>query len=133
MGQVLPDTPYSRSLLGIFLSFQNVPEIPGVSCAEYLRNVYLAHTAHVSVDTKPMTPYVFRRYIEKLCTELSLAHTFLDRDIYVGFSGGEKRKLELLQARILDPQVLVFDEIDSGMDIDTLQILTREIETLKSK
>jgi Fe-S cluster assembly ATP-binding protein len=65
--------------------------------------------------------------VEKLLPELHLHVDFLDRDLFVGFSGGEKRRLELLQISLLDPRVIILDEIDSGLDIDALEVLRNRV------
>lgn len=70
--------------------------------------------------------------VEKLLPELGLTQAFLDRDLFVGFSGGEKRRIELLQIGLLDPRVILLDEIDSGLDIDALSILSKNIEKWRS-
>ncbi len=72
---------------GIFLSFQNVPEIPGVKLLEYLRTIYNENQKTKNPNTKPMSPFVFKRFVTGLVSELSLDEAFLDRDLNVGFSG----------------------------------------------
>ena len=73
--------------LGMFLSFQNVPEIPGIRLLEYLRTIYSHNFTLHNPETKPPTPFIFRRIVEKLLPEYGLDAKFLDRDLYVGFSG----------------------------------------------
>lgn len=121
-------SPDVRQECGIFLSFQNIPEIPGIKVAEYLRTIYNEHFKRKNPDTKPPTPFVFRRMVEKLLPGLGLDSTFLERDLFVGFSGGEKRRVELLQIELLDPQYIILDEVDSGLDIDALAILSDRIK-----
>lgn len=119
--------PNILSEKGMFLSFQNVPEIAGIRLIEYLRTIYTHNFQKKNPDTKPPTPFVFRRMVEKLLPEYGLEPKFLDRDLYVGFSGGEKRRVEMLQIALLDPSVIVLDEIDSGLDIGALDILSKQI------
>jgi Fe-S cluster assembly ATP-binding protein len=121
-------SPTDRHTAGLFLSFQNIPEIPGIKVSEYLRTIYNAHFARQHIDTKLPSPFVFRRMIEKMLPSLGLDAKFLDRDLFVGFSGGEKRRIELLQAALLDPSIIILDEVDSGLDIDAIDILRQEID-----
>ena len=71
--------------------------------------------------------------VEKMLPEYGLDVKFLDRDLYVGFSGGEKRRIEMLQVALLDPQVIVLDEIDAGLDIGAIDILSKQIEKWRSE
>jgi Fe-S cluster assembly ATP-binding protein len=121
-------TPDALARKGMFLSFQSVPEIPGIRLMEYLRTIYTHHFMHVHPDLKAPTPFVFRRMVEKLLPDYGIDARFLERDLYVGFSWGEKRRIEMLQIALLDPRVIVLDEIDSGLDIGALSILAKEIE-----
>ncbi|PID84388.1 Fe-S cluster assembly ATPase SufC [Candidatus Gracilibacteria bacterium] len=120
-------TPDERSKLGIFLSFQNVPEIPGIGLFEYLQAIYDEYFKYNFPDKKPISPFVFRRMVEKLLPKLHLTTDFLARDMFVGFSGGEKRRIELLQIALLNPKCIILDEVDSGLDIDALEILKNQI------
>lgn len=129
-------SPCERHNDGMFLSFQNIPEIPGIQVIEYLRTIYNSHfTAENSEENpkneKGLSLFVFRRMVEKLLPELHIEPKLLDRELFVGFSGGEKRKIELLQIRLLDPEIIILDEIDSGLDIDALNILQSEITRWK--
>jgi Fe-S cluster assembly ATP-binding protein len=121
-------SPTDRHIAGLFLSFQNIPEIPGIRVSEYLRTIYNTHFARQHIDTKSPSPFVFRRMIEKMLPGLGLDPAILDRDLFVGFSGGEKRRIELLQIALLDPKVIILDEIDSGLDIDAIDILRQQID-----
>jgi Fe-S cluster assembly ATP-binding protein len=125
-------SPDALSNLGMFLSFQNVPEIPGIRLIEYLRTIYSHHFSLKNLDMKPPTPFIFRRIVEKLLPEYGLDVKFLDRDLYVGFSGGEKRRIEMLQIALLDPLCIVLDEIDAGLDIGAIEILSKQIEKWRS-
>ncbi|MDD5769956.1 MAG: Fe-S cluster assembly ATPase SufC [Candidatus Gracilibacteria bacterium] len=113
-----------RSLAGIFLSFQNVPEIVGVNLGEYLRIIYNNYLKNKSPETKSLSPFVFKRFLNKYLLELEIPEKFLTRDLNVGFSGGEKRKIELLQARLLEPKYIILDEIDSGLDVDAFKVVS---------
>ena len=116
----------------MFLSFQNVPEIPGIRLLEYLRTIYTHAFTLKNPAIKPPTGFVFRRMVEKLLPEYGLDAKFLDRDLYVGFSGGEKRRIEMLQIALLDPSVIFLDEIDAGLDIGAIEILARQIDKWRS-
>lgn len=124
--------PDILSMKGMFLSFQSVPEIPGIRLLEYLRTIYTHSFTRAHPGEKPPTPFVFRRMVEKLLPTYGLDAKFLDRDLYVGFSGGEKRRIEMLQIALLDPRVIVLDEIDSGLDIGAIDILSKEIDKWRS-
>ena len=122
-----------RALAGMFLSFQNIPEIPGVRVLEYLRTIYNIRLKQKDPSSKGISSFLFRRYIAPMREALGVDEKFLDRDLYVGFSGGEKRKLELLQIRLLDPDCILLDEIDSGLDIGAVKLLSEEIIRLRKE
>ncbi len=79
-------SPTERYNHGIFLSFQNIPEIPGIKVSEYLRTIYHEHFKRFHPSDKPPSPFVFKRMVSKILPTLSLDESFLDRDLYVGFS-----------------------------------------------
>jgi Fe-S cluster assembly ATP-binding protein len=124
-----PDKRYEK---GIFLSFQNVPEIPGVRLFEYLKTVYTLYFQRMHPGEKSPSSFVFRRMVEKLLPSVGLDSSFLDRDLYVGFSGGEKRRIEMLQIELLSPQIVILDEIDAGLDIDAIELLRQYIDKWRS-
>lgn len=121
-----------RSSRGLFLALQNVPEIPGIRVGEYLRNIANRKAKRKDPDAKPLSPFLFKRFITPYFERIGLAPSFLDRDLSVGFSGGEKRKLEILQADLLEPEVLVFDEVDSGLDIEATRTVGKLIQSLRN-
>ena len=115
-GQNLTEmSPDERNKAGIFLTFQNIPEIPGVKLFEFLKTIYDARAK------KPSTFLEFKKIIEPLMAELEIEKAFLWRDLNVGFSGGEKRKIEVLQIKLLKPKVIILDEIDSGLDVNAVK------------
>ena len=118
---------------GMYLSFQNVPEIPGIKLIEYLRTIYTKHFTEKNPGMKAPSGFVFRRMVEKLLPEYGIESAFLDRDLYVGFSGGEKRRIEMLQIALLEPTCIVLDEIDAGLDIGALDILSKKIDTWRNE
>ncbi len=123
-GQVLNEmSPDERARAGIFLTFQNIPEIPGVKLFEFLKSIY---------DAKSETPSTFlsfKKIIEPLMQELEIPKDFLWRDLNVGFSGGEKRKIEVLQIKLLNPKYIILDEIDSGLDVNAVRQVAELLET----
>lgn len=126
-------TPDIRNKLGIFLSFQNTPEIPGVNLWEYLRIIYNQYLISINPDSKPISPFLFTRLIDKFLVELNISKDFLARDLNVWFSWWEKRKIELLQIKLLNPKYIILDEIDSGLDIDAFKIVANELGKLKNE
>ena len=126
-------SPAQRQKKGIFLSFQSIPEIPGIKLMEYLRTVYNERFTHVHPWEKIPTPFVFRRMIEKMMPDIGLDVSFLERDLFVWFSGGEKRRIEILQIALLEPECIILDEIDAGLDIDAISFLRDSIDTWKTK
>lgn len=122
-----------RSSEWLFLSFQNVPEIPWVNLSEYLRIIYNNYLKNKSPETKPLSPFVFKRFLKKYLEELQIPENFLSRDLNVWFSWWEKRKIELLQAKLLEPKYIILDEIDSGLDIDAFKVVSNLIWKLNSE
>jgi Fe-S cluster assembly ATP-binding protein len=117
-----------RSQAGIFLSFQNPPEIDGISTLSFLRQLKQVHQPipHTSLSN-------FKKEIKQYFKELNLDESILDRYLNVGFSGGEKKRLELVQAKLANPKLAIFDEIDSGIDIQGLKVIAKEIKNLVKK
>lgn len=123
-GQVLNEmSPDERVRAGIFLTFQNIPEIPGVKLFEFLKSIYDAK-AEI-----PSTFLSFKKIIEPLMQELEIPKDFLWRDLNVGFSWGEKRKIEVLQIKLLNPKYIILDEIDSGLDVNAVRQVAELLET----
>lgn len=110
-----------RAKLGIFLCYQNPVSIEGISNSEFIR------TAINSQNEKPIGLYEFIKNIEKNIDELSMNQDMLHRSLNSGFSGGEKKKNEILQMKMLKPKLIVFDELDSGLDVDSLKIVCENI------
>ena len=130
---ILEDSPDLLAKAGLYLSFQNVPEIPGIRLIEYLRTIYSRHFTDLNPEKKAPTGFVFRRMVEKLLPEYGIESSFLDRDLFVWFSGGEKRRIEMLQIALLDPACIVLDEIDSGLDIGALDLLSKKIDIWRTE
>ena len=120
-------TADERSKLWIFLTFQNVPEIPWVKLFEFLKNIYDVR------QEKPTTFISFKKIIEPLIEELWIDKEFLRRDLNVGFSWWEKRKIEVLQIKLLKPQVIILDEIDSWLDVNAVKLVSELLKETNSE
>ncbi|MDR0590938.1 MAG: Fe-S cluster assembly ATPase SufC [Puniceicoccales bacterium] len=118
--------PEKRARLGIFLAFQNPIEIPGVSIANFIR-------AAMNAQNKKMATVEFYKLLHENMDRLGLKREFSSRAINVGFSGGEKKRCEILQLLMLQPSFTILDEIDSGLDIDALKIVADSINSLRSE
>ncbi len=115
--------PDERSLLGMFLGFQYPSAIPGVSVANFLRNALMARHK----GGPPLTPAAFKKLLDDAIRRLKMDPAVLGRYVNDGFSGGEKKRLEILQALVLQPELEILDETDSGLDIDALRIIAEGI------
>lgn len=119
--------PQQRANLGIFLSFQQILEIPGVKVYDYLKLLY--KTSH----EKKLTPLKFKEFLKERMAILNFNEELLKRSLNYGFSGGEKKKMEVLQMLVLEPQLVILDEIDSGLDIDAIQAVANAVNYLKQE
>ena len=111
---------------GVFMSFQSPVEIPGISCTNFLK------TAKNKVDNKPVKIFEFKNTIQKYVEELNMNPKLIDRNLNVGFSGGEKKKNEILQMLVLNPKLSILDETDSGLDVDAVRTVSKGIEMYKN-
>ena len=114
-------TTDKRSRAGLFLSFQAPVEIPGVPLSSFLR---------ASIAGRPgleMKGKEFRRRVKELAAELNMDTAYLNRELGVGFSGGEKKKVEMLQLLLLEPKLAILDETDSGLDVDALRVVSEGV------
>ena len=112
----------TRSHLGIFLAFQYPIEIPGVSNADFLRIAY--NSKQKFLNKKELDPIEFFEIINKKLQDIGMSTVFLNRNVNDGFSGGEKKRNEILQMILLNPQLSILDETDSGLDIDALKTIS---------
>ncbi|WP_345972082.1 Fe-S cluster assembly ATPase SufC [Sulfurimonas diazotrophicus] len=127
---VLELEPEERALAGIFLSFQNPVEVPGVNNAYFLRTALNAKERH---EGKPETNAAqFLRLMRSHVEQLGMKPDMISRNLNEGFSGGEKKRNEILQMEILQPDVILLDEIDSGLDIDALKAVSEGINRMKN-
>jgi len=125
---ILELAPEERSRKGIFLGFQYPVEIPGVSNADFLR---LSCNSRRKEKGEPeMEPLEFFEYINKKLEIVEMKPNFLNRNVNEGFSGGEKKRNEILQMAILDTKIAILDETDSGLDIDALKIVSNGVNKL---
>lgn len=115
------DTADKRSRAGMFLSFQNPLEVPGLSLSAFIRNA-LEQRRGARVRL-----WDFRKELEKAMELLQIDRTYGDRDLNVGFSGGEKKKAEMLQLLLLKPTLAILDETDSGLDVDAVRIVSHGV------
>jgi len=125
---VLEMKPHERSLAGMFLAFQYPSAVPGVSVANFLRNTLMARHK----GDAPLTPAKFKKLLDEGTAKLKMDPAVLGRYVNDGFSGGEKKRLEILQALVLQPALSILDETDSGLDIDALRIIAEGIEAQRS-
>ena len=119
--------PHERAKKGLFLSFQYPVEVPGVTISNFLK------TALNSLRGKKISPIEFWNTLEKHSKKLNIDKSFLSRFLNEGFSGGEKKKAEILQMLILNPKLAILDETDSGLDIDSLKIVSEGINNFADK
>jgi len=117
--------PEERAQLGLFLAFQYPVEIPGVSNMEFLKGA--VDSLHAARDEAPLTTAEFMKRVRGLAGRLDLSQEFLKRGVNEGFSGGEKKRNEILQMLLLEPRLAVLDETDSGLDIDALQVVAKGV------
>ncbi|MDP2654086.1 MAG: Fe-S cluster assembly ATPase SufC [Candidatus Omnitrophota bacterium] len=128
---VLELEPEARAREGIFLAFQYPVEIPGVSSSVFLRAAFNEICRHQGAEE--MDPMDFDEYLRKKMKLLSMDEKFINRPVNVDFSGGEKKRNEILQMAILNPRLSVLDETDSGLDIDSMKIVADGVNKLKTK
>ena len=126
-------SPSYRSKAGLFLSFQNVPEISWIKLSEFLRTIYNIHLKNNKPEVKELSPFIFKRFVKKHLDELNIDEAFLNRDLNVWFSGWEKRKIEILQMKLINPKYIILDEIDSGLDLDAFRDVVKLLEWLNDE
>lgn len=125
-------SPDERANKGFFLAFQYPVEVSGVKVQHFLR---LAHQARFAnqPDKQFKTVLAFRKHLEKLADELQVKKELLTRGLNEGFSGGEKKRLEILQMAVLEPEFAVLDETDSGLDIDAIKAVSTGVKKIVKK
>ena len=123
---ITESSPEERAKAGLFLAFQNPLTVPGVSISNFLQTAYKE-----LYGKNAKTVVEIHRLMQATCKELGLDDAFLRRSINDGFSGGEKKKAEMLQLLVLKPKYALFDEIDTGLDVDALKIVAKGISILQ--
>lgn len=122
---------HERAAVGLFLAFQYPVEIPGVN------NLYFLKAAYNSIrkyhNQPEMDAFDFMNLVKERSKIVQMAENFLQREVNVGFSGGEKKRNEILQMLVLQPKLAILDETDSGLDIDALQIVAHGVNSMRSK
>ena len=123
--------PEERAHRGVFLAFQYPIEIPGVSNMEFLKAAADAHAKHAGLAEPSAMAFI--KQARAAASQLHLNADFLKRGVNEGFSGGEKKRNEILQMLLLEPRLAVLDETDSGLDIDALQVVANGINTYRAR
>ncbi len=124
--------PETRALEGIFMGFQYPVEIPGVNNSEFLRMAYNARLLYKDPEAEEIDPLDFDEILDQKMKLVEMDHKYKERFLNDGFSGGEKKKNEILQMAILEPKLAILDETDSGLDIDALKAVSQGINRLIS-
>ncbi|NEP01910.1 MAG: Fe-S cluster assembly ATPase SufC [Symploca sp. SIO2E9] len=122
--------PEERAVAGIFLAFQYPLEIPGVSNLDFLRVAYNSRLKHQGLEE--IDAFDFEDLVEEKLAIVKMNPSFLNRSVNEGFSGGEKKRNEILQMALLEPSLAILDETDSGLDIDSLKIVADGVNQLTS-
>jgi len=128
---ILEDEPEERAQDGVFMAFQYPVEIPGVNMETLLRQSY--NNIREARGEEKLDPLQFDDYIRERLDALDMDPDFLDRSVNVGFSGGEKKRNEILQLAVLEPKLALLDETDSGLDIDALRTVADGINNLSGE
>ncbi len=128
---ILDMEPDERSRAGLFLAFQYPVAIPGVTVANFLRLAINSRMKAEDPDSKGISIPEFRRMMRERMDFLGMAHAFASRYLNEGFSGGEKKRAEILQMAVLKPKIAILDETDSGLDIDALRIVAEGVTKLQ--
>ncbi|MGF1492594.1 MAG: Fe-S cluster assembly ATPase SufC [Microcoleaceae cyanobacterium] len=132
LGENLLDLePNERALAGIFLAFQYPLEIPGVSNMDFLRTAYNTRQKHLGLEE--LDAFDFEDLIQEKLDVVKMKPEFLERSVNEGFSGGEKKRNEILQMALLEPKLAILDETDSGLDIDALKTVAGGVNQLSTQ
>ena len=122
-----------RSRLGLFLAFQYPVSIPGVTVANFLRTAVNARRKAANPEDRGIPIPAFRKMLIEQMDTLKMDHSFAGRYLNEGFSGGEKKRAEVLQMAVLKPEIAILDETDSGLDIDALKVVSEGVNLLKEQ
>ena len=124
-------SPDERSNLGLFIALQYPVELPGVSSTNFLREIFNSRKKYLGENE--LSHLDFIKHLRKVAENLSIKDEMLKRYVNFGFSGGEKKRFEILQMALLNPKISVLDETDSGLDVDALKIVSEGVNNLKDK
>jgi Fe-S cluster assembly ATP-binding protein len=124
--------PAARAKAGMFLAFKYPKEIAGVSLRSFLFAAYKSQMTARDPNIKSISPVKFQKLLEEHMQKLGMDVAFAERSLNQGFSGGEKKKAEVLQMSVLSPSLALLDETDSGLDIDALKVVTEGVNRLRS-
>src|SRR5437667_780277 len=127
---LLEMSPDERAREGVFMAFQYPVEVPGVSNSQFLRLAYNQKMKHLGQEE--LDPLEFNDYLKEKAKIVDMSAEFFKRSVNEGFSGGEKKRNEILQMAVLDPKLAILDETDSGLDIDALRIVAEGVNKLRS-
>ncbi len=116
-----------RAKAGLFLSFQSPEEVPGVTLESFLR------TSRAALTGKPVRLFAYQKELKQKMAELGMDEEYASRYLNVGFSGGEKKKSEILQMLMLNPRLAILDETDSGLDVDAVKVVSQGVEKFRSR
>jgi Fe-S cluster assembly ATP-binding protein len=122
--------PDERARSGVFMAFQYPVEVPGVSNSQFLRLAYNQKAKHHGLEE--LDPLEFNDYLKEKARIVEMSSEFFKRSVNEGFSGGEKKRNEILQMAVLEPKLAILDETDSGLDIDALRIVAGGVNTLRN-
>ena len=125
--ELLEETADQRAKDGIFLSFQNPLEVPGVSLRNFIRNAVEQRSG------SRIKLWTFKKELEQAMEVLQMDPSYGDRDLNVGFSGGEKKKAEILQMLMLEPKLAILDETDSGLDVDAVRTVSNGVKLFRER
>ena len=128
---IMEKAPEERAQEGLFLAFQYPIEIPGITNAYFLREAL--NSIRKSRNEKPLKPVEFAKQAKETMKLLEMDESLLNRFLNEGFSGGEKKRNEILQMAILNPSLAIMDETDSGLDIDALKVVANGVNSLRNK
>ncbi len=124
---ILELEPNERAKKGLFLSFQYPLEIQGLTFSRFLHAAYKNQ-----YPLEAMSVVQFRKKLQETAKELEISEDFIERELNVGFSGGEKKRAEIIQMKILKPKIAIMDETDSGLDIDSLKLVSKAVNNMRS-
>ncbi len=129
--ELLSLPPEERSTAGLFLAFQHPVAVPGVNLANFMRTMVNTHRS--KAGQAPLSIAEFERLVEQEMERLHVDETFLDRYLNDGFSGGEKKRCEILQMALINPKFALLDEVDSGLDVDALKLVSEGIMRVRDE